>query len=199
MKNNVIKILATFSIIIIMSTTMVEAQEKVGFWKRAWRKMIHKSDKMQEKVSGETKAKTIENAKPARLARQSPLEELSEEELRGRIRDMIIAYPEAASFIPGLKIAYDKEGAIEHIELETAGERKSLNDMDKEALLSVHKRVARERTRLQMERIQRQLNAVRAVQNIPKPPPQPPKLPTLPPQPPKIPTPPPRPPSPTRR
>jgi len=193
MKKPITVFFAIFSIIIFLNASSAAAQdEKVGFVKRAWRKIINRGNTLAEKAA---EAKPPESKQ---APQRSPLEELSEEELRVRINDMLEAYPEAAEYIPGLKITYSEEGTVENIEFEINGALQALSDMDKEALVQLHHRVARERTRMQTERIQRQLEMIRAAQNISKIQQiqqQPPKPPVLPPQPPKIPTPPPRPPS----
>ena len=131
--------------------------------------------------------------------KKSPLEELSKEEITERIRHMLEVTPEAVGFIQRLKVASDENGNVKSIEYETGGVYKNIDTLDKKTLIKIHNRINNERTRIQTERIQRQLQAARAGQNIPKQhqvhiPPSIPKPPAPPPAPPKVPTPPPAPP-----
>ncbi len=115
----------------------------------------------------------------------SPLEKLTKEEILRRIKYMLETSPEIADFIPELK----------DIDLEK---------LDKENLIKIHNRINIERIRIQTERIERQLEAARASERIPKPPqdytaPAMPKTPRLPQSPPEIPAPPSSSPQPSRR
>ena len=117
-----------------------------------------------------------EPAATEKKADESPIMQLSKEELIGRIEYLVEITPQIKDFIPELK----------SIDLKT---------LSKEDLAKLYSRVNNERARIQTERIQRQLDAVRASQNIPRPPvvhapPPVPKAPTPPPAPPKIPPPP---------
>ena len=106
--------------------------------------------------------------KPAEKAETkiSPLQALSKEELIERIRYMLEVMPEIEDLLPGIK-------------------GKDLQKMDKDTLIALHNRINNERVRIQTERIQRQLEAVRASQHRPpQAPPTLPKVPQLPPAPP---------------
>lgn len=170
------------------------AQERVGLVKTAWRKFLNVFRKPAAK----------ETHKPEAEPRKSALAELSEEELRERIRRLLEISPEIADFIPELKLSRDEEGNIIKVEYEKRGTLKNIEELDKETLIRIHNRVNNERVRIQTERIQQQLQAAQAAQKIPTPPPVhtppvPPKTHTPPPSPPKVPTPPPSPPAQHRR
>lgn len=131
----------------------------------------------------------------------SPFESLSQEEIAQRIKYMLEAVPESAQFIPELKITHDDEGSILDVAYNVDGIFENIEKLDKDVLIRIHNRINNERVRIQNERIQRQLQAQRAGQNIPKPPPPayiPPSVPKPPSAPPKIPS-PPAPPAPPRR
>ncbi|MGB2705720.1 MAG: hypothetical protein WBC74_02550 [Candidatus Omnitrophota bacterium] len=136
--------------------------------------------------------------------KKSPWDEITKDEICERIKHMLEISPEAADFIPKLKIATDKEGNITEIKYNIDGIFKDIKELDKETLIKIHNRINIERTRIQTERIQRQMEAIRASQNVQRPPrvytpPAVPKPHTPPPQPPKVPSPPPTPPAPQRR
>lgn len=195
------------------------AEEKEGFVKTLWRKVLNTfrhpvqeltpPAKMEPEIvklkdSGELDEPEPE-PQPSEEKKRTPLGEMKEEEIIERIKHMLEISPEALDFIPDLKVVMDKEGYVVSIKYKVSGIFEDINDLDKETLIKIHNRVNNERVRIQTERIQRQLQAITAAQNIPKPPPQvyipkqPPRPPQQPPTPPKIPTPPPQPPQTGRR
>lgn len=142
--------------------------------------------------------------KPKSAKKLPSLKSISKKELKERIKTILEFTPEINDFIPELKILRGAEGDITGIDYKIDGFFRSIEKLDKEALLKVYGRISNEMTRIQSERIQRQLEAMRASQNIPKPPqvsipPSAPKAPTLPPALPQIPKLPPVPPRQPRR
>jgi len=126
--------------------------------------------------------------------------DMPKENIIYRIKHMLEISQEAASFIPELRVTRDENDKVTKVEYKTGGLFKDIENLDKEILIVIHRRINNERTRLQTERIQHQLESIRAAQSVPKPPPQPhtppvvPQTHTPPPQPPQIPKPPPQPP-----
>lgn len=159
-------------------TSFSFAEEKKGAVKSIW----EKASGIFKKPSKESKAQP----KFPSETKKSPMEELTNEQIIERIEYMLVVFPEIYDFIPELK---DED----------------LKELNKARLIKLHNRVANERTRLQTQRIQRQLETVRASQNVPRQPPRiyapptVPKPPTPPPSPPRVHTPPPTPPSAPRR
>lgn len=130
--------------------------------------------------------------------------DLTQGELIERIKFAVGSFPEIANYIPELRITRDAEGNIVKAEYNAMGIFEDLEDLEKDDLVSLYKRVTSERTRLQTLRIQKQLemvkqamNAHRAAQSYKAPPrvPSVPKTTAPPPSPPKIPVPPPLPPA----
>ena len=122
--------------------------------------------------------------------KKSPWDSMTEEGIRERIKRMVQVSPEAVNFIPELKVTFDKDGEVLNITYKVDGVAKDLEGLDKGTLIKLHNRINIERVRIQTERIQRQLNAARASQQVPRPPPAPPKIPKPPQAPPTIPKPP---------
>jgi len=114
---------------------------------------------------------------------------LSEEELCERINASLGAFPQAADFIPELKVTTDKDGNVAEIEYNISGVFTNIKTLDKETLMKVYNRINTERARMQAERIQKQLEAIRASRNVHRPPKiyAPPAVPKSPPEPPKVP------------
>lgn len=156
---------------------------------------------MPQPVPGKFSFEEIpERDKPQPAPEEIPFEEASAEDIRERITYMLGVTPQAANFIPELEIAMDEDGKVTKIEYEVDDTFKPLEEIsDKETLIKIHSRINNERTRMQSERIQNQLQAAaRAAQNIPRPPQihTPPTIPKPPPTPPQAHRPPPLPPSP---
>ena len=139
-----------------------------------------------------------ENETGTAAEEKSPWDQISEKELRERIKRVLEISPDAADFIPELKITTDKDGNVTEIKYNISGVFTSIETLDKKTLIKMYNRINIERTRIQTERIQRQLEAVRASQNVQRPPkvytppavprphrppPQPPKVPPAPPTP----------------
>lgn len=169
-----------FALIISFVFTQTSiASGRMGLVKSSWRKFLKalRKPSLKERDGTQLRAKP----KPEELV----LRELSKEEILRRIKYMLETSPEIADFIPELK----------DIDLEK---------LDKENLIKIHNRINIERIRIQTERIERQLEATRASERIPKPPqdytaPAMPQTPRPAPSPPEIPTPPASPPRPPRR
>lgn len=122
--------------------------------------------------------KPAEGKVPATV--KTALDKLTEKEILKRIKYMLETSPEIMDFIPELK----------ELDLET---------LDKGSLIKIHNRINIERIRIQTDRIQKQLEVIRASESIPKPPqeytaPLIPKTPAPPQSPPKVPKEPPSPP-----
>lgn len=182
------------------------AEKKGGVVKTVWHKILNVFKHPIQELTPIPTEKPEPEAEPQPPAepKESPLSGLTEEELRGRIKYMLEISPEAADFIPELKVAIDKDGNITEIEYNIDGIFKDIKDLDKETLIKIHNRINTERVRIQTERIQRQMEAIRASQSVQQPPrvytpPAPPRPHTPPPQPPRIPQPPPAPPAVQRR
>ena len=120
---------------------------------------------------------------------------VQEESAQENIKYILETSPEIEDFIPELVVERDEKGNIEAIKYETDGVLTDINDLDEDTLSSLRSRVGSENARIQTERIQNQLAAVRAVQNIPRlpavnTPPSVPQIPDIPAVPPKVPVPP---------
>lgn len=218
-------LILTLLVMSFLFTQISLAEEEVGVVKKMWRRLLNVFKKpAPEKPQPEPVAQPepvvqpelqpepqIEPRPEAELEPQPqpqpepeivPLSEVSKEVILERIKYMVQISQEALDFIPELKATLDENGNIVKIEYKVSGIFKDIEGLDKRTLMMIHNRINNERIRIQNERIQKQLEAIRAAQNIPKPPPQPftpptqPKIPTQPPSPPKTPTPPPSPPKP---
>jgi len=213
--------LACFLILACFLCLQNSFAEEVGFVKKTWRKAINifrKSEPKKEpapKITGESTVKEVPQAAPqveaeidVELAKPY-LDNLTETELLEEIKYELDNFPEIIDRIPELKVTTTEDHVITKVEFEINGVLKDIQDLSKEELVDIFRRVSNEGARVQVERIQEQLEAVRAaqqsIQSIPKTPHQhlPPQVPQapetyappqLPPSPPKLPEPPPQPP-----
>ena len=190
------------SFLLIVSLFLLEnsfAEERVGFVKRSWRKFLGVFKKPTPEPEKKPLMPKGEAVTKEPVADKAGLADLTKEEIIKRIRFMLEINPEVANFIPELKSTRDDKNNIAIVEYKVDGVFQDIIVLDKETLIRIHNRIASERARIQAERIQKQLEAIRATQNIHKEPPALPKVPAAPPAPPKIPKPPPPPPAPHRR
>jgi len=202
-KKSLINCVLIFFVGLFFLTQTSFAEEKAGFVKTLWQKTfsvlknpvkeVTPPPKTTKKI--DLKQKTESKPNIDKKTKRPSLEEMSERELRERITHMIETMPEALDFIPALKVTFDKEGNASRVQYDAQGAWRDLETLDKETLIKIYSRLNSERTRLQTERIQRQLESVRAAQNIsrlPQPltPPNVPKIPKSPPVPPRVYTPP---------
>jgi len=198
---NTIRITTIACLLVLLFSSNVFGEEKTGFIKRAWRKLIHKKT---EAVSNEITLQE-QGVSEELPVEGSPWEKVTNEEIIDMIKGAVKHFPEARSAIPKLKVVEDKEGNIEKMEYEADGGFADLQEMDKETLIELYNKISIERTNLQVERIHSQLQTVQMSQRIPQvpqTPPQPPVMHTPPPASPRqpyIPQPPPQPPQPPRR
>ena len=211
MKKIIVSVFLIFVLVNLLFTGLSFAEEKVGVVKKSWRSFlgVFKKDKKEEPALKEEKIvkpelpKEVKEAQEKMKARPS-FEDMTNDEIIDRIKYSLEAMPEIMNFIPDLSITKKEDGEVESIQYKQDGVSKDLKDLDKDTLRKLYGRVNSERVRIQTERIQRQLDAIRASQNIPKPPttytpPTPPRIPTLPPSPPKVPNIPKPPPNTSRR
>ncbi|MFH1594376.1 MAG: hypothetical protein ABID09_06740 [Candidatus Omnitrophota bacterium] len=214
MKKSYIATVISISLFFALSTQDSFAEERAGLVKSTWRQFINAFKGKETGSVTEEPEVRVPNAVPkpapeSEKAQGSPFADITAEELIDRIKNILEVSPEVADFVPELKIIKGPKGEISEIQYDKDGVVKPIEELSKETLIRLHSRMNNERTRLQTDRIQRQLNAARAVQNIAKPqvpvmppripkvyvPPRSlPKIPKPPPAPPKIPAPPPRPP-----
>ena len=189
------------AMVFLFSTGSFSEEKKEGVVKGLWNKTLNVVKHPIQELTSIPQGKPAPETPPAPdEKKKSPWDDMTEEEIRERVKNMVQVSPEAVNFIPELKIAFDKDGQIAKITYEVEGVAKDVKELDKNTLIKLHNRINIERVRIQTERIQRQLNATRASRQIPRPPPQPPKIPRPPQQPPKIHRPPPAPPpAPPRR
>jgi len=194
---NYFKILTLcLAVVVLFSTASFSEEKKEGLVKGLWNKTLDIVKHPVKELAPIPKSKTAPEAEPAPVEeKKSPWESITEEEICERIKYMIEVSPEASSLIPELKVTLDKNRNATKITYNVDGIAKDLKELDKETLIKIHNRVNNERARIQSERIQKQLEAMRASQRIPSPPPAPPKIPRLPQQPPTVPKPPPQPPT----
>ena len=198
------------------------AEENVGAVKGAWRNILNTLKKTGAAETPElphpvtpraSSGPKIHLGSEEKASLKSPSDSPARAEIIERIKYMLEITPEAAYAIPELELGVDREGNVTGIKYSVDGMFKDIDLLDKDTLGQIHSRVANERTRIQSERIQSQLEAARAAQTAPVAPPRVhtapaalPKVPTLPPQQPKVPmlpqrapgsiTPPPAPPAP---
>lgn len=182
------------------------AEENVGAVKGAWRNILNtlkktgaaKTPELPHPVTPRASSgPKIHLGSEEKVPLKSPFDSLARAEIIERIEYMLEITPEAAYAIPELELGVDKEGNVTKIKYNVDGMFKDIKLLDKDTLGRIHSRVANERTRIQSERIQSQLEAARAAQTAPVVPPRVhmapaalPKVPTLPPQHIKVPTPP---------
>ena len=205
MKKNLIKYFLIFCVGLFFLTQASFAEEKPGVLKTLWQKTLSTFrnpvkeltplPKMLKESNPKPKDDPLQNAesKPSidKRTKRPPLAEISEKELRERITYMIGTMPAVLDFIPELKATTDEEGNASDVRYKIQGVWQDLGTLDKETLIKIHSRLSSERTRLQTERIQRQLESVRAAQNISRQPqiftpPTAPVVPTPPPAPPRV-------------
>jgi len=140
--------------------------------------------------------------------------EFTEDDIIERITIIVESIPETVSYIPELKTTFGEDRKILQLEYEIEGIFKNITELDKETLLKIYSRLNNERTRLQTERLMRQLESIRAAQEAvnrtrtigpgsapvtPPVPVTPPKVPPVPPAPVTQPKVPPVPPAPPKR
>ncbi len=162
-------------------------------------------------------AGVIEDKSPAKSAEEKR-PELSRDQMVKIIERRLKSYPQIVLIIPGLEVRQSQEGKEETYYTDKGGIALKLEQLEKESLLRLFGRVNNEATKINTERIIRQIQQQEQLmrqiqQGIPRqpqqpprvftPPPQPPQVFTppqqLPQQPPRIQTPPPAPPAPSRR
>lgn len=183
------------AMVFLFSTASFSEEKKEGAIKGLWNKALNVvRHPIQELIPIPQRKAALETEPAPDEKKRSPWEDMTEEEIRERIKNMIEISPEVVNFIPGLKVTFDEDGEILKITYEVEGLAKDLKELDKEALIRLHNRLNSERVRIQTERIQRQLDASRAAQRVhrtPQPPPTPPRIhrppptPTTPPAPPR--------------
>ena len=123
--------------------------------------------------------------------KESALSAISVNELYGRIKNLLMIFPEITDFMPEIKTTTGADGDISEIKYNVSGVFTNLETLDRGSLIKVYKRVNIERARIQGERIQRQLESIRASRHVHTPHKvhMPPETPKIPPAPPKIPLP----------
>ncbi|MDP8299047.1 MAG: hypothetical protein P9L88_04010 [Candidatus Tantalella remota] len=146
-------------------------------------------------------------------AEEETLEEeipLDKDEMLERIEKRLKVYSEIIYIIPGLSFSETDSGGREYFYTGDSGKTLPLDALNKKTLYNLFSRINNEATRINTERLVRQLQQLeqirRSSQNIPQPPPQPmsppqvfippqpPPRPQMPPQPPRPPAPPAQPP-----
>ena len=190
--NRVRKIVFVF-ILTFLYTQLVFAQAGEGNSQTIWGRIlgVFKKPVAQEKASPKS---TIASEKPKTSDRKPGIarpkvEDLSPDEIRDRIKSMVESSPEALDYIPELKASFNEDETVNAMSYKKDGISVNMEELDKETLIKVYSRVNRERTRLNAERIQRQLESIRAAQNINRiyaPPPVPTPPPSAPPTPPRV-------------
>ncbi|MCQ9207464.1 MAG: hypothetical protein NG740_06275, partial [Omnitrophica bacterium] len=198
-----INFLIIFSIVTFALTQSSFAEEKTGsVLKGAWRKILSTFKKTNTRETPELPMPAI--PRPAsgpkiyfepeeKVPVKSPFDSMTHSRIVERIEYMLETTPEAANSIPELELSLGEDGNVAKIKYNVDGIFKDIKLLDKDTLGRIHARVANERTKIQSERIQNQLEAARAAQNVPVPPrayrapAALPKIPALPPQLPKVP------------
>ncbi|MBN1353283.1 MAG: hypothetical protein JW994_01255 [Candidatus Omnitrophica bacterium] len=137
---------------------------------------------------------------------ESTLDNLKSEDIIDSIKRMLEGSPDILNVIPELEVSYDKDKKVLSVRYAVEDIFTNVEELDKKTLLNIRNRINNEHVRLQTERIQHQMEAVRrSIQNIPRPPqiyvpprvvtpPAVPKTQAVPPAAPRIPQPPPQPP-----
>lgn len=186
-------IFVLFLVAIFLINNISFAEENVGFIKRTWRKLLNTSRGTSEKEAAEPK-RPSPRLIPQPVFEESPLFEMTEEEIRERIKSMLQKMPEIENVIPELRVTRDKNGNIIKIEYILGGVFVNTETLDKDVLIEIYHRTKNEQIRIQAEQFQKQIKALKAIQNIPKIPnipkspdaykpsevPKPPKVPKLP-------------------
>lgn len=213
------KVVATLFVLsfIVLFATCSFSEEKNNVSKKTiWNKLVNIFKTQENKPKQLPKADVVTEDKPIskpeiqkKQDTKHPVAEFTKEEVVERIKYMVEITPEVKDFIPELKIERDKDDRVVNVKYSIDGVPTDLNDIDKETLMKIHGRIASERTRMQTERIQKQLQslaqtqrAIQQVNQIPKTyvaPPRVPIPPKAPASPPKVYVPPPAPSAPPRR
>lgn len=201
---NKMKKIVFLCILTFLYTQLVFAQTEKGDSQTMWRKIlgVFKKPIAQEEIP----AKSTIASEKSKISDRKPqiirpkVEDMSPDEIRDRIKTVVESSQEALDYIPELKASFNKDETVNVLSYKRDGIFVSIEELDKETLVKIYVRVNRERTRLNAERIQRQLESVRAAQNIsriqtpptapstpPSPPPAPPRV-QSPPQVPNIPS-----------
>jgi len=158
---------------------------------------------IEPEIKPDTEATSIEGEEGIKGAKTAvkvmPLLEFPKEDIIERITELIRYTPGVVDRIPTLTATIDKNGNVTEVKYSIDGVYRDLEDIDKKILVKIHIRITNERIHIQNIRIMKQLEAIRASQNIPQTPkiygpPQIPQTYTPPPSQPKVPTPPPAPP-----
>ncbi|MBD3425689.1 MAG: hypothetical protein GF409_00500 [Candidatus Omnitrophica bacterium] len=141
----------------------------------------------------------VEEEEPERPEREEIL--LTKEQMITSIKRRLKVFSEIEFIIPALSSRTDEEGRKEFFLMTPDGVPTRLEDLDKETLSELFARVNNEATRINTERLMRQIQQQEQIRrSIPQQPPAavqpPPQPPTPPPAPPKVYTPPQQPPSP---
>ncbi|MDO8525584.1 MAG: hypothetical protein Q7S07_03760 [Candidatus Omnitrophota bacterium] len=134
-------------------------------------------------------AKAPEPSKPDRSSSAAPDKELTKREMVDRINSNLDSFPEILNFVPGLKKETGPAGKITY-----TYHGKNIGALEAEQLSGIYSRVNNESVRLRTDRINRQLDNIRRIDEInrqnrqlirtpkiPTPPPRLPKIPRIPP------------------
>lgn len=158
---------------------------------------------------GEEDIMAMEEAPEEEIGPDGKEKPLSKEKMIDSIQKRLKVYSQILFLIPELQMKKSQDGAEELYYTSRDGIALKLSDLDEKTLRELFSRVNNEATRLNTERIQRQIQQqeqlTRMLQQIPQPPQQPPQPPQIynpppqPPQPPRVYNPPPPPPEPPRR
>ncbi len=167
-------------------------EEKKGFVKVVWNKILNIIKHPIKEIIPGPPVKPEPKPEPALGEKGSASSALSEKELRERIKVSLEASPEAADFMPELKVTTDKDGNITEIRYNVSGVFMGIETLDKETLVKMYNRINIERVKMRTERIQKQLEVIRSSRNVQAPPRiyMPPASVKPPPEPPKVPSPP---------
>ena len=223
-----IKVFCVLFILCFVFTTLSFAQdEKEGFIKRMWKKATGKTEeevetsKPKQETLKEEAMKIVPKTPPAREdAPQGPPPAFERKDMIRQLKDYLSTWRgELTSVMPQIVEKTDRDGKVEYLFKNNAGEEMPFEDLPDEVLSNLLVKVSSEISRIQNERLQRQIQQIqqqqqqvqqqqqiiqqqqRVQQNQPPRLPQLPQMPQRPPQvhqpprPPSIPGPPPGPPA----
>lgn len=149
-------------------------------------------------VPREASARAAQDAGQPQKTVIPKLAQMSKEELVAEIKDELDREDEIPSYIPGLGMQRAADGTPQY-SFAQGGSVKALEDLDQDLLRNLLTRVRQTATKINTDRIQKQLETIRQAQRLqtmrpPEPPPRPPQVPQTPSVPRQPPQPPPQPP-----
>ncbi len=148
-------------VLVISLACAAAGAEEEGLIKRMFRK--------SEEKAAEADDVTAEPEK-------SPFEDLTKQEMIGRIYELLDYRPEVLNFVPAIHAIANEDGSVTYLYKSESGIGVDLEDLDRETLQNLIIRISSESNRLNTEQVMRQLDQARRAQRAAVPIPQPPTV-----------------------